>query len=139
MDPEGFLRRACHACEREFKWLSSQQDSAQRPVADGGYFCPYCRSQNTEWMTAAQLEWATTQAVNEVAGPVFEEMNRNLRRSSSNLIHASVDWTPAKGEEPLEVNDMERVDFKCHPQEPIKVLDGWSGSVYCLVCGTPHT
>ena len=27
------------------------------------------------------------------------------------------------------------VDFGCHPDEPVKVLDDWSGKVHCLICG----
>jgi hypothetical protein len=30
---------------------------------------------------------------------------------------------------------MIRVDFDCHPTEPVKVLDDWDKSVYCLICG----
>jgi hypothetical protein len=34
-----------------------------------------------------------------------------------------------------EMDDMRRVDPACHPEEPFKVLDDWSGPVYCLLCG----
>jgi hypothetical protein len=35
-----------------------------------------------------------------------------------------------------EENDMRRVDFGCHPSEPVKVLGDWTGPVHCIVCGT---
>ena len=49
---------------------------------------------------------------------------------------ASVDVTDAP-EAPVltEENDMRRVDFECHPSEPLKVLEAWERSVHCLVCG----
>jgi len=34
-----------------------------------------------------------------------------------------------------ERDDMRRVDFSCHPSEPVKVLDGWETEVHCLMCG----
>jgi hypothetical protein len=30
---------------------------------------------------------------------------------------------------------MRRVDFRCHPEEPVKVLDDWNRSVHCPICG----
>ena len=30
---------------------------------------------------------------------------------------------------------MTRVDFACHPSEPLKVLDDWREPVRCLICG----
>jgi hypothetical protein len=30
---------------------------------------------------------------------------------------------------------MRRVDFLCHPAEPVKVLDDWGRPVHCLICG----
>jgi hypothetical protein len=36
-----------------------------------------------------------------------------------------------------EDDDMRRVDVRCHPTEPIKVIEDWPGAVYCLICGTP--
>jgi hypothetical protein len=40
--------------------------------------------------------------------------------------------------EPLtESDDMIRVDFVCHPTEPVKVLEDWANPVHCLICGSP--
>jgi hypothetical protein len=36
---------------------------------------------------------------------------------------------------PDEPNDMRRVDFRCHPAEPAKVLESWTEPVHCLICG----
>jgi hypothetical protein len=38
--------------------------------------------------------------------------------------------------EPMsETDDMVRVDFSCHPSEPVKLLDDWKEPPYCVVCG----
>jgi hypothetical protein len=42
----------------------------------------------------------------------------------------------AEDPEPLtEDDDMRRIDFACHPSEPLKLLDDWRQPVHCLVCG----
>ena len=38
----------------------------------------------------------------------------------------------------LQEGDMARVDFECHPTEPVKVLDDWDKPVSCLICGQPN-
>lgn len=42
LDSEGFARWECPTCEREFKSLPTPDGQEPVPVADGGYFCPYC-------------------------------------------------------------------------------------------------
>ncbi len=43
---DGFLRRECPTCEREFKWLpnTNDEDDADdgEPLPSGCYLCPYC-------------------------------------------------------------------------------------------------
>ena len=34
-----------------------------------------------------------------------------------------------------EDDDMRRIDFACHPSEPLKILDEWDKPVRCLICG----
>jgi hypothetical protein len=36
-----------------------------------------------------------------------------------------------------DTDDMRRIDFACHPAEPVKVLDDWDRWVHCLICGEP--
>src|SRR4051812_31624365 len=57
LDSEGFLRRECPTCEREFKWLPSDDSE---PVEPGGYYCPYCGIQAPveHWLTKPQAEFA---------------------------------------------------------------------------------
>lgn len=146
LDSDGFLRRQCPTCEREFKWLQSSEDEADAtPQPDGGCFCPYCAIQapDGQWFTNAQIELAKNRVATQVVGPTLKDFSRDLKRigrRSGGSISVSARYDAPDEMEPLtEVDDMKRVDFPCHPGEPVKVLDDWDDPVYCLVCGeTPY-
>src|SRR6266545_7801618 len=86
LDGDGFLRRECPTCEREFKWLpSAPDDTAAR--ADSGedspaYRCPYCGIQAPagSWATKAQVELAQSIVMREIVGPQLEQFGRDLKR-----------------------------------------------------------
>lgn len=127
LDGDGFLRRECPHCEREFKWLHG--DSGE-PMPDGGYFCPCCAARSEDgWWTRPQLAHIEALALNG-AGDYLEGM---LDSSIWTLKREPPRPVPPVPDEP---NDMRRVDFQCHPTEPVKVLEGWDGPVHCLICGT---
>ena len=145
LDSDGFLRRECPTCEREFKWLTSDSEEEATPVPEGGYFCPYCAIQASvdSWWTPAQLELATSIATQQVVRPELEKFSRQMKdisRRSGGFIKTDVQtsWEP-EADPLVEVDDMRRVDFPCHPNEPVKVLDTWTGDVHCLVCGGTAT
>jgi hypothetical protein len=139
LDDEGFLRRECPTCEREFKWLSSSSEDTGEDEVDAtaldGYFCPYCGVQAAPdaWWTKPQLERMKAIVYDEVVGPELEKFKSSISRMGSGFIKASVDITrpdsPAELSE--EVNDMRQIDFSCHPDEPVKVLEAWTDQVYC--------
>lgn len=143
LDSDGFLRRECPTCEREFKWLpsSGDDDAEVTPTPDGGYFCPYCAIQapDGQWFTQAQIELAQNMVATQVVGPMLDDFSRDLNRvgrRSGGLLSVSATYDAPDEMEPLtEADDMKRVDFRCHPGEPVKVLDGWDEPVYCLICG----
>lgn len=138
LDGDGFLRRECPACEREFKCLPSPGESeGPTPDADG-YYCPYCRVQAKEgWLTKAQVELARATVLQEVVNPMLEDFTRKIQRSSSDNFKVTASHKPSPQPPKLaEPDDMRRVDFPCHPTEPIKVLDDWTGRLHCLICGT---
>lgn len=143
LDSDGFLRRECPTCEREFKWLpSSDDDDAEVTMPpDGGYYCPYCAIQapDGEWFTTAQVELAQNIVATKVVGPMLKNFSRDLNstgRRSDGFLSASAKYDAPDEMEPLsEVDDMKRVDFRCHPGEPVKVLEDWDEPVHCLVCG----
>ena len=158
LDEDGFLRRECPTCEREFKLFVPDDDELEEELegefedeferesaSADAYFCPYCGVQapTNAWWTKEQLQFAANKVEREVVGPELDKYLRGLKdieRSSGGLIEV----TPGPVEVPEEAeplietaDDMRRIDFKCHPDEPVKVVPEWLRDVYCLICGTP--
>jgi hypothetical protein len=139
-DDDGFLRRECPTCERQFKWFHGE--TAERPpdLAEPElYFCPYCgvSAPTDQWWTPEQLEHAQEEIAPEVMQLVADELNKSLRSASSSLIKMSVNPGPAPvPPTPLtEPNDMVMVEPPCHVWEPLKVVEVWTEQLHCLVCG----
>lgn len=146
LDSDGFLRRECPTCEREFKWLSSEEaEAGAEPVPEGGYYCPYCAIQAPPdaWWTSVQLELVHSVVSKEIVEPELKKFERSLRsisRRSGGFISASMKTElPPEADPLVETDDMRRVDFECHPSEPVKVLDDWARDVHCLICGMGAT
>jgi hypothetical protein len=150
LDSDGFLRRECPTCEREFKWLCTPADvealeDTEAQVPDGGYFCPYCgvQAEPNSWLTRAQAELADSMVATRVLGPMlkdFEDDLKQISRRSGGILRAEMKYDPPPELDPLtEVDDMTRVDFSCHPTQPVKVLDDWDRSVRCFICGRLNT
>jgi hypothetical protein len=136
LDSDGFLRRECPTCEREFKWIHTPPNESAgpaAPVADGGYFCPYCGVQapTNAWLTKAQVALAQNAVAAEAVAPLLEDFSRSLGRigrSSGGTVSAKARYNPPEKMDPLtEGDDMKRVDFSCHPAEPVKILDDGIG------------
>jgi hypothetical protein len=141
LDSDGFLRRECPTCEREFKWLPTPDGEEPTPAATAGLFCPYCAVQADPgaWFTKAQIEQATAIVYEEVVAPELEDFKRSVEgMNRSGLIGVRAELKVEEPDPPPELeetDDMRRVDFPCHPGEPVKVLDSWVSEVHCLVCG----
>jgi hypothetical protein len=137
LDGDGFLRRECPTCEREFKWLPSEGETEGAAPDSAGYYCPYCAVQANEgWLTKAQVEVARATLMKEVVDPMLDDFTRKLQSSSSDTFKVTASHQSSPDPPTLsEPDDMRRVDFACHPTEPIKVLDGWTGAIHCLICG----
>ena len=141
LDSQGFLRRACPACCREFKWLSNEGDDTLPPPEQ--YYCPYCGASAAldEWFTPEQFAYIETEVVDQAILPSLEDLAKSVRklnRSSGGLIKASahIDLPGHRQAPPVfEPDDMRRVAFPCHPEEPIKIDETWGGPVHCLCCG----
>ena len=124
LDSDGFLRRECPTCEREFKWRPSEVEAEEHVEPDdAGYFCPYCGVQAPvdAWLTSAQVALAQNIVAREVIGPMVSKIGR---------YEAPDELGPL-----TEADDMTLVVFSCHPSEPLKVLDDWHKPAYCLICG----
>lgn len=139
LDAERFVLRECPACEREFRWRVADEDEPFEPVPEGGYHCPYCdaRAPSQEWFTKAQAEFVSASALHSFA-PGLDQAFAGLERNSGSLrIEVSGSLDPGEPEplrEDLEA-DARRVEFACHPIEPIKVDPDWQGPLHCLICG----
>ena len=143
LDSDGFMRRECPTCEREFKWLPTPEDEEGTEAPDGGYFCPYCAIQApaNAWFTKAQVEQVEALVARDVVAPTMAKWARDITRSSrgSGLVSVKTRYE-SDAPEPQELtedDDMRRVDLGCHPDEPVKILDDWDRSVHCLLCGAP--
>jgi DNA-directed RNA polymerase subunit RPC12/RpoP len=141
LDDDGFLRRECPTCEREFKRLYVEQDDEAEPATDGVY-CPYCgvRAPANAWWTQAQLTAAYALMYRDVVAPELEELRRTadgVRRNSGGLFSVEVSYDePSEPPTLTERSDMRRIDFVCHPAEPVKVADDWAEDIHCLICGS---
>ncbi len=141
LDSDGFLRRACPNCVREFKWLIEGGSPAANPPEQ--YYCPYCGSSAGphDWFTSEQIAFIESEVVDETLRPSLEEISKSLRRleqSSGGLIKfsTSIEGLERKQAAPVfEPNDMKQVDFTCHPSEPLKIDDAWIDKVHCRLCG----
>jgi hypothetical protein len=140
MDQDGFLRRECSTCEKQFKWYAHEEGDPDAEVVDQ-YFCPLCGAASgvDTWWTPAQLEFAQG-----AAGPALDQHVQDLIVDAFTGIKG-MDFKPDRNfsldiptPEPLtEPDDMVIVEPPCHPNEPVKVPDGATGRVHCLVCGAP--
>lgn len=139
VDSERFIRRECPTCEREFKWRITEEGKESAEPGEEGYFCPYCAVPAEKGSFFTKAQWELVQAM--VMGSVAEQFGESLsgleRRSGPVQISVTDDLAPEPEPLPDEPDDMRRVDPACHPEEPIKVLEEWSGPVHCLICGNP--
>ena len=141
LDSDGFLRRACPSCCREFKWLSDAYKVAASST--GNVFCPYCGAPGgpNEWFTTEQLVYINEEVFDEVVRPSLEnlaESFRQLGRSSGGAFKFTGNVeNPQQRQAPpvFEPADMRQVTFNCHPSEPVKVEESWEKAVHCLSCG----
>ena len=143
LDSDGFLRRACPHCSREFKWLSTNDDDSVPSLAE--YFCPYCGATAApdEWSTLEQSSYIEEEIIQGALRPSLENLAGSLRqigRSSGGLIEftGSVAMPERQQAAPVfEPDDMRQVTPACHPSEPVKVDEAWNEPVHCLCCGRP--
>lgn len=137
LDSEGFLRRACEHCNREFKWLHD----AQEAESESANHCPYCGLPGSEWATNEQQEYMQAMALNSPKmKAAFEQFQHTLSEfnQEGNFLglHISAENFPPTEPAPLqEPEDMRVVPNSCHSTVPVKVHEDWTGPIYCLACG----
>jgi hypothetical protein len=94
-----------------------------------------------QWFTDEQVDYiqalASIEAMRLVARELKPSVDR-LNRSGSGFVSMDLRVPQTAPPTPLfEPDDMVAVEPPCHPDEPIKVAEGWVGELHCLVCGDP--
>jgi uncharacterized Zn-finger protein len=148
LDDDGFLRRECPHCRREFKLLAADDDPEPLDAAtegdkETGVFCPYCAQQSyrSELLTRGQRRVVDAAVLNQIVNPELGNLSEalsGLEAASSGLISGHLERSPETSATLTERNDMERVWFTCHGNDPVKVEDGWDRALHCSVCGAPR-
>ena len=141
LDNDGFLRRECPNCLRQFKWHSgpASEEAENQPPADA-YYCPFCGvpAATDQWLTTEQVEYArgiampaAIQALDDQLGSAFKGMSSKHFKITQTG-HLDVPDEPDPLTEP---DDMMIIASPCHGWEPIKVPEGTTSPIHCLVCG----
>jgi hypothetical protein len=160
----GFLRRACPYCRRDFKILlrddeligankraddattsesDKQNDSLNYSIVEKEGTCPYCGQQASadSWWTQEQrecLEVITHNIASEILNEQFiRPLERNFRSSGFMQLNVKEikQQTPSI---PVDSDDMKVFDLPCC-QRKIKVLNFWDEMIYCFFCGYPYS
>jgi endogenous inhibitor of DNA gyrase (YacG/DUF329 family) len=142
LDSEGYLRRQCPKCERVFKWHSdSDQGGSGESEQPDAYFCPYCGEPSPidQWYTDEQVDYIQALAAIEAMRIVERELKPSvdrLNQTGGGFVSMELKLPTAVPPSPLfEPDDMVAVEPPCHPEEPVKLMEGWEGELYCLICG----
>lgn len=131
LDADGYLRRECPNCERDFKRVVQKAFDTERSWrSPEGLYCPYCGLQSTSntWLTKAQVQYSKK----VLAELVARERTRKGIKTLLPPPHVSSRLTRG---ELSEANDMRIVRSPCHSEAAIKVSDRWIGDLRCTVCG----
>ena len=139
LDEDGFLRRECPECQREFKLQVTSDEESEHTVEK--LFCPYCGASATleHWHTKAQVAYFQDKVFAEVIYPQLGKLENSLRRleTRDGLFSIKVDLKKPPKKTPQiapESNDMRLVRFTCCG-ETIKILEDWEDQIHCVICG----
>lgn len=139
LDSDGFLRRECPRCMRQFKWhngpANEESEQHARPAA---YSCPLCGqpAADDSWNTPEQVDLIERAAMPLALGIVQDELEA-MSRGMKGVEYERGREEPADLANPLvEPDDMTIVTSPCHDYEPAKVPEDHTGPLYCLICGS---
>src|SRR6266480_5779802 len=80
LDKDGFLRRECPHCGRQFKqWRTTCDEEQEGPEV---YYCPYCyvSADANSWNKEQQREYAQQQVMAEVMGPLLRGFHKQIEK-----------------------------------------------------------
>jgi hypothetical protein len=141
LDSDGFLRRECPHCVRQFKWHDgpANEEAEDQPAATT-YYCPLCGQPAgpDSWWTQEQLDYAEGVAMPAAIQQLDDELGRAFKGMNSKHFKIKKTGHLDAPDEPMpltEPDDMSIVTSPCHGYEPVKVPETESSPFYCLVCG----
>lgn len=138
-DEDGFFRRECPYCKRQFKIYKDDYELLQN---ESDYYCPYCgqAADVDKWWTQEQVDYieqiATNFAIEEINKGFILPMKKKF--SGSEIIKFEGKELEKNTEiiQP-EGNDLKLYHLKCC-EKNIKIEEDWEKEVYCYFCGFRH-
>jgi hypothetical protein len=157
-DSQGFVRRECPHCFREFKTRGGPADGAtvQRYLGrhlpfhnhheilgdDVTFHCVYCGrpARSDDWCTSRQRAWLAKVATALQEEIRFERLAFAYRTIRENPSPSFLPIPPARAlpESHSEPDDMRRAAFFCCAED-VKVESHWRQPVFCPRCGAEHS
>jgi hypothetical protein len=168
LDDDGYFRRECILCRREFKVLLEKDELTnlaqsgidsfmieaeegatndnEEETAGNEFTCPYCGQQarKDSWWTQEQLAYIQVIAHNILAKMVNEELIRPLKRSfgrtATGPISLKFEAEEMKQQEPWISPEINDMDLFDLPccHRKMKVDEIKSGVIHCFFCGFPY-
>ncbi|MFF0310586.1 hypothetical protein ACFYSC_24405 [Streptosporangium sp. NPDC004379] len=140
LDSDGFLRRECPNCEQQFKWhYGPANEEAEKQTPPVVYYCPLCGRPAglDEWWTQEQLDYSHGFAEPAAIRFALDELTSVFKRNKYIKIKPNNVGLPEVPVSLVEPDDMQIVASPCHSYEPVKVPNGLTEPIYCLLCGAP--
>ncbi len=161
LDSNGFFRRECPFCYREFKillkdneindlsrdsmksfMLEKNEDTTEDEFESNEFFCPYCgqAAKNDKWWTKEQMAYINIYMNNILSNMINNHLIKPIKSDFRTSKTIKFEGKEIELEEPWispESDDMIEFDLPCC-QRRIKVDEKWSGDVFCFFCGFPH-
>jgi len=141
LDSDGFLRRECPNCSRQFKWHHGPaNEEAESHPDPASYTCPLCGQPAgpNDWWTPEQLDYAQGVAAPAALQLVQDELTQAFRGAAGKFLKFRASSSSDLPDEPMpltEADDMVIIASPCHSYEPVKVPEDALGPFHCLVCG----
>jgi len=165
LDDDGFFRRECPFCRKEFKILLEKDeltDLAQKGIdsfmikpkeeatdldesghSETEFICPYCGqwASSDSWWTQEQLAYLGIVAKNIMAKMVNENLirplKRTFRRPSSGMVSIRFEGKEMEQQEPWISPEVNDMEIFDLPccQRKIKIEENWSDAIFCFFCG----
>ena len=165
LDEQGFLRRECPLCNRQYKIFKSEEERenlireivnynlAERNATTDNdssdnieyLYCPYClqKAPKEQWWTQEQLSYIRMYVDNIVVKMINDTMDniaRNVNRLNSPYVRMKKPHKKRLQTEPWippEINDMTVVELPCCNTK-MKIIEEWRDNIACYICGFVH-